>query len=102
MKFTTLFAVTVVFALFACDPPQTCSTCSTGGGSGSTGGGSGATGGGSGGGGGCRQITTVTTPAQNELLLPELPPGKAASIAAQLAGARRADAYDLAMQLSRG
>jgi 16S rRNA (cytidine1402-2'-O)-methyltransferase len=37
-----------------------------------------------------------------ELLLPELPPGKAAAIAAQLAGGRRADAYDLAMQLSRG
>ena len=36
-----------------------------------------------------------------ELLLPELPPGKAAAIAAQLAGARRADAYELAMQLSR-
>jgi hypothetical protein len=37
-----------------------------------------------------------------ELLLPELPPGKAAAIAAQLAGGRRADAYALAMQLSRG
>ena len=37
-----------------------------------------------------------------ELLLPELPPGKAAGIAAQLAGGRRADAYELAMQLSRG
>jgi 16S rRNA (cytidine1402-2'-O)-methyltransferase len=36
-----------------------------------------------------------------ELLLPELPPGKAAAIAAQLAGGRRADAYDLALQLSR-
>ncbi|HTY94648.1 MAG TPA: 16S rRNA (cytidine(1402)-2'-O)-methyltransferase [Steroidobacteraceae bacterium] len=34
-----------------------------------------------------------------ELLVPELPPGKAAAIAAQLAGGRRADAYDLAMQL---
>jgi 16S rRNA (cytidine1402-2'-O)-methyltransferase len=34
-----------------------------------------------------------------ELLLNELPPGKAAAIAAQLAGGRRADAYDLAMQL---
>jgi 16S rRNA (cytidine1402-2'-O)-methyltransferase len=37
-----------------------------------------------------------------ELLLPELPPGKAAAIAAQLAGGRRSEAYDLAMQLSRG
>jgi 16S rRNA (cytidine1402-2'-O)-methyltransferase len=37
-----------------------------------------------------------------ELLLPELPPGKAAGIAAQLAGGRRSDAYDLALQLSRG
>lgn len=37
-----------------------------------------------------------------ELLLPELPPGKAAAIAAQLAGARRADAYDLALQLRDG
>ncbi len=37
-----------------------------------------------------------------ELLLPELPPGKAAGIAAQLAGGRRSEAYDLAMQLSRG
>ena len=36
-----------------------------------------------------------------ELLLPELPPGKAAAIAAQLAGGRRSDAYQLAMQLSR-
>ena len=34
-----------------------------------------------------------------ELLLNELPPGKAAAIAAQLAGARRAEAYELAMQL---
>ena len=34
-----------------------------------------------------------------ELLLPELPPGKAAAIAAQLAGGRRSDAYELAMQL---
>ena len=34
-----------------------------------------------------------------ELLVAELPPGKAASIAAQLAGGRRADAYELAMQL---
>lgn len=37
-----------------------------------------------------------------ELLLPELPPGKAAAIAAQLAGGRRSEAYDLALQLSRG
>jgi 16S rRNA (cytidine1402-2'-O)-methyltransferase len=37
-----------------------------------------------------------------ELLMPELPPGKAAAIAAQLAGGRRSDAYALAMQLSRG
>jgi 16S rRNA (cytidine1402-2'-O)-methyltransferase len=37
-----------------------------------------------------------------ELLMPELPPGKAAGIAAQLAGGRRSDAYALAMQLSRG
>jgi 16S rRNA (cytidine1402-2'-O)-methyltransferase len=36
-----------------------------------------------------------------ELLLRELPPGKAAAIAAQLAGGRRSDAYELAMQLSR-
>ncbi len=36
-----------------------------------------------------------------ELLVRELPPGKAAAIAAQLAGARRAEAYELAMQLSR-
>ena len=36
-----------------------------------------------------------------ELLLRELPPGKAAAIAAQLAGGRRADAYELALQLSR-
>jgi 16S rRNA (cytidine1402-2'-O)-methyltransferase len=34
-----------------------------------------------------------------ELLLAELPPGKAAAIAAQLAGARRAEAYALALQL---
>jgi 16S rRNA (cytidine1402-2'-O)-methyltransferase len=37
-----------------------------------------------------------------ELLVRELPPGKAAAIAAQLAGARRADAYELAMQLRAG
>lgn len=36
-----------------------------------------------------------------ELLLRELPPGKAAGIAAQLSGGSRSDAYDLAMQLSR-
>jgi 16S rRNA (cytidine1402-2'-O)-methyltransferase len=36
-----------------------------------------------------------------ELLVRELPPGKAAAIAAQLAGGRRSDAYELAMQLSR-
>ncbi len=66
MRLAPFLALAVVFALFACDPPQTCSTCSgTGGGSG---GGSGATGGGSGGGGGCRQIATITTPPQNELL----------------------------------
>jgi 16S rRNA (cytidine1402-2'-O)-methyltransferase len=34
-----------------------------------------------------------------ELLSNELPPGKAAAIAAQLAGAKRADAYELALQL---
>lgn len=34
-----------------------------------------------------------------ELLVAELPPGKAAAIAAQLAGGRRSDAYALAMQL---
>jgi 16S rRNA (cytidine1402-2'-O)-methyltransferase len=34
-----------------------------------------------------------------ELLVPELPPGKAAAIAAQLAGGRRADAYELALRL---
>ena len=37
-----------------------------------------------------------------ELLLRELPPGKAAAIAAQLAGGRRSDAYELAMQLRGG
>jgi 16S rRNA (cytidine1402-2'-O)-methyltransferase len=36
-----------------------------------------------------------------ELLVRELPPGKAAAIAAELAGGRRSDAYDLALQLSR-
>ena len=34
-----------------------------------------------------------------ERLGPELPPGKAAAIAAQLAGGRRADAYELALRL---
>jgi 16S rRNA (cytidine1402-2'-O)-methyltransferase len=34
-----------------------------------------------------------------ELLVPELPPGKAAAIAAQLAGGRRSDAYELAMRM---
>jgi 16S rRNA (cytidine1402-2'-O)-methyltransferase len=34
-----------------------------------------------------------------ELLVRELPPGKAAAIAAQLAGGRRADAYELAVQM---
>jgi len=37
-----------------------------------------------------------------ELLLNELPPGKAAAIAAQLAGAKRAAAYELALQLRGG
>ncbi len=36
-----------------------------------------------------------------ELLVRELPPGKAAAIAAQLSGGRRSDAYDLAMQMRR-
>ncbi len=36
-----------------------------------------------------------------ELLARELPPGKAAAIAAQLAGAKRSEAYALAMQLAR-
>lgn len=34
-----------------------------------------------------------------ELLVRELPPGKAAAIAAQLAGGRRSDAYELAVQM---
>lgn len=69
MRPAPFLALAVVFALFACDPPQTCSTCSnTGGGSG-TGGGSATTGGGSGGGGGCRQIASIATPVQNELQL---------------------------------
>ena len=34
-----------------------------------------------------------------QLLIKELPPGKAASIAAQLAGSTRAEAYELALQL---
>jgi 16S rRNA (cytidine1402-2'-O)-methyltransferase len=37
-----------------------------------------------------------------ELLLNELPPGKAAAIAAQLAGAKRAEAYELALRLRGG
>ena len=37
-----------------------------------------------------------------ELLINELPPGKAAAIAAQLAGAKRAAAYELALQLRGG
>ena len=36
------------------------------------------------------------------LLLQELPPARAAAIAAQLAGARRSDAYELALRLQRG
>ena len=36
------------------------------------------------------------------LLLEELPPARAAAIAAQLAGARRSDAYELALRLQRG
>jgi len=37
-----------------------------------------------------------------QLLLQELPPARAAAIAAQLAGATRSDAYELALQLRRG
>ena len=37
-----------------------------------------------------------------ELLVRELPPGKAASIASQLTGGRRSDAYELALQLRGG
>jgi len=37
-----------------------------------------------------------------ELLVRELPPGKAAAVAAQLAGGRRAEAYELALQLRGG
>jgi 16S rRNA (cytidine1402-2'-O)-methyltransferase len=37
-----------------------------------------------------------------QLLLQELPPARAAAIAAQLAGAKRADAYQLALRLQRG
>lgn len=37
-----------------------------------------------------------------ELLVQELPPAKAAAIAAQLSGARRAQAYELALQLRGG
>ncbi|HEY4881468.1 MAG TPA: 16S rRNA (cytidine(1402)-2'-O)-methyltransferase [Steroidobacteraceae bacterium] len=37
-----------------------------------------------------------------QLLLTELPPARAAAIAAQLAGARRSDAYQLALRLQHG
>jgi len=37
-----------------------------------------------------------------QLLLQELPPARAAAIAAQLAGATRSDAYALALRLRRG
>jgi len=37
-----------------------------------------------------------------QLLLPELPPARAAAIAAQLAGVRRSEAYELALRLQRG
>ena len=37
-----------------------------------------------------------------QLLLAELPPARAAAIAAQLAGAKRSDAYELALRLQRG
>ena len=37
-----------------------------------------------------------------QLLLQELPPARAAAIAAQLAGATRSDAYELALKLRRG
>jgi 16S rRNA (cytidine1402-2'-O)-methyltransferase len=37
-----------------------------------------------------------------QLLLQALPPARAAAIAAQLAGARRSDAYQLALRLQRG
>jgi 16S rRNA (cytidine1402-2'-O)-methyltransferase len=37
-----------------------------------------------------------------QLLLQELPPARAAAIAAQLAGAKRSDAYQLALRLQRG
>ena len=37
-----------------------------------------------------------------ELLVRELPPGKVAAIASQLAGGSRSDAYELALQLRRG
>jgi 16S rRNA (cytidine1402-2'-O)-methyltransferase len=37
-----------------------------------------------------------------QLLLQELPPARAAAIAAQLSGATRSDAYELALQLRRG
>jgi hypothetical protein len=34
------------------------------------------------------------------LLLKELPPGKAAALAAQLTGARRSEAYEIAMRVA--
>jgi 16S rRNA (cytidine1402-2'-O)-methyltransferase len=37
-----------------------------------------------------------------QLLLQELPPARAAAIAAQLAGARRSEAYQLALRLQHG
>jgi 16S rRNA (cytidine1402-2'-O)-methyltransferase len=37
-----------------------------------------------------------------QLLLQEMPPARAAAIAAQLAGAKRSDAYQLALRLQRG
>jgi len=37
-----------------------------------------------------------------QLLLEELPPARAAAIAAQLAGAKRSEAYELALRLQRG
>jgi 16S rRNA (cytidine1402-2'-O)-methyltransferase len=36
------------------------------------------------------------------LLVRELPPGRAAALAAQLVGAKRSDAYALAMRLTKG
>jgi 16S rRNA (cytidine1402-2'-O)-methyltransferase len=48
--------------------------------------------------GGDRQLLTRAL----QLLLAELPPARAAAIAAQLAGAKRSDAYELALRLQRG